>query len=445
MFNIHIGSPFFKEKKYIVETLFSEFIGVEEYHIVASKNKDYQITHSDSTTVIVINDCFFSNIEGSYMRSKYLPKGFQSIDMGRDSISFPFGNDKLIIENSGVYCGADIFASAFFMLTRWEEVVEVEKDQFDRFPEEKSWVVKNDLVHRPLVNEYAAFLLSLFQRCKIKVKQKPRKFEPLISHDIDSLARYDSLIKIVRAIGGDIFRRKSIRSLIRTFADILGIYVLGCKDNYDTIDYLMNISEKSRIISRFYFIPGLLGEYDVRYNYNSKKANRAYEEIKSRKHIIGIHPSYNSYIDKKMLIKEKNRLEEVTGLSIKEGRQHYLRFQVPETWQYWEDIGLEIDGSMGFEKFIGFRTGSCYRYSVFNVKTREKLKLKEDTLHVMDIAIVDNDLNPSIIFKQVKSVIEVTKKYEGNFSLLWHNNNLFHPDFYKYVNMYERLIEELNM
>ncbi len=442
MFNIYIGSTFFEEKKYIVETLFSEFIGIEEYQIFASDNKDYQITHTERDVVIVLQDFFFTNVQDSYLNKAYLPKGYHSINLDTNRISFPFGNDKLVFEGSKIYCGADIFASAFFMLTRWEEVVENEKDQFGRFPEGNSWAVQNNLEQRPIVNEYAEFLVRLFQKSKIEIHRKSRKFEPLLSHDVDNVARYDSFKKIASALGGDILTRKSIRSLTKTFLDVLNIYLLGRKDNYDTFDYLMDVSEKSKIKSRFYFMPGLIGEYDVRYNYNAKRVKKAYEKVKSRKHIIGIHPSYNSFLDKDLLSKEKKRLEEITGLSMKEGRQHYLRCQVPETWQHWEDVGLEIDGSMGFSKLIGFRTGSCYRYTVFNVKTRKKLNLKEDTLHVMDIALLSD--NPvSNIFEEVRLLIEEAKKYNGNFSLLWHNNNLFHPSYLKYISMYERLVEEL--
>ncbi len=68
-----------------------------------------------------------------------------------------YGTDKLEITEQNqniITCGIDIFASSFFMLTRWEEYVNKNRDRHNRFPAIESLAFKNDFLSRPVVNEY---------------------------------------------------------------------------------------------------------------------------------------------------------------------------------------------------------------------------------------------------------------------------------------------------
>ena len=58
--------------------------------------------------------------------------------------SFPilYGKDAVTYGKESVTCSIDIFASAFFMLTRWEEKVLTVRDEFDRFPARRAWRLK---------------------------------------------------------------------------------------------------------------------------------------------------------------------------------------------------------------------------------------------------------------------------------------------------------------
>ena len=45
---------------------------------------------------------------------------------------------------------------------------------------------------------------------------------------------------------------------------------------------------------------------------------------------------------------------------------------------------MEWESSLGFPEKEGFRCGTCFEYSVFNIHKRKKLILKEKPLIVMD-------------------------------------------------------------
>ena len=44
-----------------------------------------------------------------------------------------FGTGDLEMRDDSIICGSDLFAGAFFMLTRWEEYVVKERDVHGRF------------------------------------------------------------------------------------------------------------------------------------------------------------------------------------------------------------------------------------------------------------------------------------------------------------------------
>ena len=101
---------------------------------------------------------------------------------------------------------------------------------------------------------------------------------------------------------------------------------------------------------------------------------------------------------------------------VKIGRQHFLRFEIPTTWQIWEDNNMEWDSTLTYPGKEGFRGGTCYEYSVFNSLSRKKLKLKEMPLTVMEGTMVGyQNLVPVIMEKRIiKLTNNVKKLYPEN-------------------------------
>jgi len=112
------------------------------------------------------------------------------------------------------------------------------------------------------------------------------------------------------------------------------------------------------------------------------------------------------------------------GQEITEGRQHYLRFSVPETWQNWEDAGLKVDSSMNYAGYEGYRCGTASAFPVFNVKTRRQLKLLERPMVLMDTNPIMHNFNDiSKDYKEVNSYfIEKSRLYAMPLTVLFHNS-----------------------
>ena len=114
--------------------------------------------------------------------------------------------------------------------------------------------------------------------------------------------------KVLFSLAGDIVNRKSFVAFINTLLNVFKIHLLKKKDPYNTFEYLLNLSKKIGVKSRYYFIPGKLNEYDVRYDFSVKRTINIYNYLKQQQQIIGIHPSYNTFLNFDQLKKEKIRL-----------------------------------------------------------------------------------------------------------------------------------------
>jgi hypothetical protein len=327
------------------------------------------------------------------------------------------------------------------MLSRWGEYVNTKRDTYNSFPADESIAYKYNFLDRAVVNEYAQILWRMLPRLGINQQCRPQHQQFFLTHDVDTLYFWSGPKQLLRLMAGDLLRRRNIKLALERAAEYYLVVRKKIKDPYDTFEWLMDKSEAIGVKSRFYFMSGGVTDYDNQYSINDPIALELIEKIKQRGHIIGIHPSYNAYNDFNQLKEEKKRLEEIVKQPITEGREHYLRFEVPTTWQIWEDNGLELDSTCGYAEKEGFRCGTGEAFSVFNILSRKQLRLKERPLIVMEdsFATAQPHITPEQMLEKVKTLIERTGR--GTFTLLWHNSNFATQKWEKYRGLYEKIIK----
>jgi len=141
------------------------------------------------------------------------------------------------------------------------------------------------------------------------------------------------------------------------------------------------------------------------------------------------------------MIDEKEYLEDIIGFQVREGRQHYLKFEIPITWQIWSDNGMEMDCTLGYPDKEGFRCGTCYEFPVFNIITSKHVTFK-DPLIVMEGTLVNyQDYTLSKMAERFRYLMIIVKKYHGNFVILWHNSCFNVKIWNRYNEVYCSLIE----
>jgi hypothetical protein len=107
------------------------------------------------------------------------------------------------------------------------------------------------------------------------------------------------------------------------------------------------------------------------------------------------------------------------------GRQHYLRWENPSTWENWETAGLDYDSTVGFADRIGFRLGTSHEFPVFHLRRRQPLRLRERPLLIMDRTLFDYmRLSHDEAEDAVLEIAGECRRAKGTLTLLWHNSTL---------------------
>ena len=434
------------EQEYIVDYLMNDVLNLDIINSNVCLDNKYRFCFG--TKILEINNSFFSKWNDKpldYLHVHNIPKHCFYIDpfQSKQSIPVLYGDQSMIIEEDYIYCGADIFASAFFMLTRWEELVINKKDQYGRCDESEMLVVREGIWERPIVNEYIRLLYDFLLHLGVQVSPCSHIFTPYLTHDIDDLFRYTSITNLVKNIAGDILHRKSLICLGTTLKSYL-LYRCGkIKDPFDTFDWLMDLSDQHGFKNAFYFKAAFKKEYDATYDIRDKKVIDIINNILRRNHEVGFHPSKNTFHNSKQYKEEVKRLKDVFPL-IRGGRQHFLLYDIPCTMREWDNNGFEYDAGLGFAFRAGFRCGICYEYPFFDVCKREKLNLKIRPLIVMEAALIRR-VSPVDMEECMKRLAKIVHYYNGEYVFLWHNDNFFRPEVRPYSFVYENIVEYLRI
>jgi len=453
---IKIPHSFKIEKIYLINTIFKEFLGLE-FKIDINQKSEYEILLPNENSII-IEDHFFSEFKDGleYLDRKNIPREItysQNPFTREKNIPVIYGLPEIMVDigtQKSIHSRIDVFGSVFFMLTRWEEYVINDKDEYGRFPEKLSLSIRNGIYRRPVVNEYIEMLWNMFQFLGYSGERKKKLFEAVITHDVDQVFRYKNILRLFRILGGDLMLRKKPGLIPTTIKNYYGIKFGIKKDSYDTFDFLMDQSEKINVKSHFYFISQKNGlktnslnkNSDFRYNICDPEIISILDNIKKRNHFIGIHGSYDSYNNPDIFSDELNRIKNIVG-DISESRQHYLRFLPPLTWKIEDQNNIRQDSTLGYIDEIGFRCGTCYPYPVFDFLERKPLKLVELPLTVMEGAVTQFAKKPEDFFLHICSLIDIVKNYEGKFVLLWHTNSFNVQEWEVYQNYYSKIIDYL--
>lgn len=434
MIQITLPIGFEQEKKYICNVLFKEFLGVQYFLSFSNDVQDSEIKIKGGIRKVVIADSFFSTLSDTYLKEELVPQNFQSFTAYNSEAPILFGGNLNDKNEDLWYIGLDLFASSFFMLSRWEEVVIPDRDSHGRFEAKNSVAFKGDFLHRPVVNEYVEILRELLEWAGANVLQV-REAELCPTHDIDSYRMWGSPKKLLGRLKYYVFYNKPILWWF-TFdipSYVKSLFGIG-NDPYDTFDEIMDISDEYEVQSNFMLMDYGLTAFDRYYKVTNKRIQDIVSNINSRKHGLGFHPSY-AVFNHQALFNEA--YEEVKQMVSPFGRQHFLRFDPGSTWQIWDQAGLEWDSTVYYAEAPGFRCGTCYTFTVFDVINRQQLKLKEKPMCFMEqsyMSYLKSEVDE--MKEQLEYLMKQIIKYNGEFVFLWHNATFNAPEYRKYKEVY---------
>jgi hypothetical protein len=439
------------ERAYIFDVLLREFLGLE-FVAISEVRDDVSISWQDTATELRVKDVFFQTLAADWLKKQSLPElpltqwqlpelFIASGNSTWNTLPVLFGKSLtsgsfFVRHDNSIDLGLDIFGSAFFMLTRYEETCSPRLDEFSRFPACASIAVRGGFLERPIVNEYLEIFWSCLQALRPGMVRKTREYRLDLSHDVDRIfdTRGEDWSVVLKNASGDIVKRRDIALAARR------IYSKARSGGGDfrhepcnTFDFIMDCSEQYGIRSAFYFIVHQgAEELDGDYAIDMPWVRSMLRHIHARGHELGLHGSYISYDDPAQIAAEFQRIqtiaeEEGIHQSSWGGRQHYLRWDAGTTWQGWEDAGLAYDSTLAFPEAVGFRSGTCYEYPAFNLLSRCALKLYERPLVIMETSLFSEhymNLSADDALETIDRLSSLCRRFDGSFTLLWHNDNL---------------------
>lgn len=313
----------------------------------------------------------------------------------------------------------DIFASSFYMLSRYEEYLPFVADEHGRFTAKESLAFKTNFLLLPVVHLWARQLRDTILEIHPDFLFPTRIFTQINTIDIDIAYAYKG--KPFKRRFGGLIRAMLYVNIIEIFQHFS--YILTKKDTYDTYAILKEIQEQSNAKTIYFFQVGEHGVYDK--NLPLNKVMIKLIKTVSGYAAFGIHPSYQSNKKLDILSQEHYDLSDVVGKPITKSRQHYLKMTLPETYENLISIGIQEDYTLGFPDQIGFRAGMAMPYPFFNLQMNVQRPLNIVPFQVMDGTLKDYmKLSPKEAIFKIQEIKKSIKDINGQLVSIFHNSSL---------------------
>jgi hypothetical protein len=249
-----------------------------------------------------------------------------------------------------------------------------------------------------------------------------KPFAMYLSHDIDKVTNPQTYQQILRAT------EERVKPKLRVwFRNLKGRYPVA-PNVKDTIEKALEIETSHSAVSSWFFTcyPVVKSEeFDCVYvpedacTYKGKKTTikEMMKDLASLGHDVGLHGSYWSAREPGMLKKQKEFLEQNTGLTLHTTRQHWLHFDVDITPKLQDQAGFKVDGTFGFNRHIGFRAGTSMPFFW------PGLDLLEVPLILQDVAIFSPaamELDLTMANKVCAQIVDEIASVKGCVGVLLH-------------------------
>jgi hypothetical protein len=427
-----------RERIYAADVVFRHFLGLDV--VVRQWDRPWWRLRSGGAAGdeqgISMPDVFFGAAVGRWLEPESLPARVdECVVEVPDSLPPMFGGS--LPSAAGNVLNFDVLGAAFFMLSRYEELVVRERDRFDRFSSKSRCLDGVVDVRDPFIDRAVETLRKKIEVTWPRVTCRKSTFEIRVTHDVDALRnRGRPWSNLVVACGADVIRRRDIGlAMRRAWASRPAKGdLLDPKDPYNTFDFLMEESEKRGLSSHFYFVPGPRRHaYDPDYDVFQPDVQDLFQRIGNRGHRIGLHAGFDSVLERGSIAREFNLLRRATeraGVRQEEwgGRHHYLRWQPEVSWRQWADAQLDYDSSVGYAECPGFRCGTGRSFPVWDLQGECRLTLVERPLVLMESTLFSyQHLTDNQALDSCRDLVMRCRRFGGTLVLLWHNHNLMTP------------------
>ena len=316
----------------------------------------------------------------------------------------------------------DIFAAAFYLLSRYEEYLPHSVDEYGRYKHTNSVAYKNNFLHLPLIDLWMQQLEKKLQQLTINYSLPPTKFSFTPTYDIDIAYTYLHQPILKNVFG---FFKDLMQANFESFSERAMVYTGKQKDPFDAYNWLQDLHEQYQLNPIYFFLIANKRKGVDKNISPSKKAMRQLIQKIGKKYLVGIHPSWQSGNDRTILKKEINTLSSIINVPVQLSRQHFLRMQLPSTYQELIALGIKKEYSMGYGSINGFRASYASAFFWYDLKNELKTTLEIYPFCYMDTtAIFKLGYAPYEAKKELQDFYKIIQSVNGKMFCIFHNNFL---------------------
>lgn len=335
----------------------------------------------------------------------------------------------------------DLFAAAFYLVSRYEEYLPFIADHHNRFPAKESLAYQQQFLHRPVVNEYANLLRDGLAKRFPNLAFNLPAYSFLSTVDIDNTYAYlgKGFVRAAAGTAKDLLGLKSKR-LLERFQVYLGLK----RDPYDTFDAQMERQRAHGFSSIYFILFAPFGQFDRNLPIHSKRLHQSIKHVADNTH-VAIHPSYASNSSRHQLEREIQTLSEVLNRSIHHSRQHFLRMKMPNTYRTLMDLDIQHDYTMGYASHPGFRASICRSFNFYDLELELETSLRVHPFIFLETTFLDYmRLGAEEAWLYMEPLMDQVIKHQGELITVWHNRTFSEaePEWMGWNALFEKMVKK---
>lgn len=359
----------------------------------------------------------------AFLKSPDAPPGFNQLAQAARGRAF---SEVVIRESESLSLPLDVLAASFFLLSGYLDLTISQRDAHGRLLSsytglpETTW----DL---PLVNHWFRQLNELLAEV-ITPGAAPQPAPQAgfgatqticLTHDVDLLRKYRT-----GALPRHLVRAAKAGNLGTEWAASRAVLSGKTRDPYDSFDALYTVKERVSAPSTFFFMGCAPSPRNGDYRISDREAREHLVRAKTFGDEVALHGSWESADQGALLQKEKQAVETANHTPAAGLRQHYLRYQMPQTLQAAAQAGFRYDSTGGFPDRCGFKYGWSGPFQPFDLVEMKPLPIIEVPLICMDMTLSQYEKIPAeLALERLTNLLDAATENVpgGAFVFLWHN------------------------
>ncbi|MDT0646257.1 polysaccharide deacetylase family protein [Zunongwangia sp. F260] len=326
----------------------------------------------------------------------------------------------------------DIFASSFFLLSRYEEYVPHVKDEAERFPVAESLAYQKGFLSSPVVDKWALKFQDVLAERFPNMEVESRKFSSNIIIAVEHVFGYKNkgILRTIAGMQRDFFRL----SLTKVF-DRLKVAFKVKNDPFNIFEDLIALIKKHKLKMYFMFQLSDFTIHDRNINHNRIPYRSVIKYVGDYAK-VGLLLGYYAVRDMKTLRTEKLRMENIIHSSLEYSLNSSHDLSLPENFNNLVELEVKNDFSMGYPDALGFRAGTCTPFLFYDINMEVTTPLLVHP-YVFNSAIFE-DVKPEKAFEDVQKALNQVREVGGEFRAIFRNQ-----DFSEYAQaeIYYKLVE----